>query len=469
MIERDVFDNMSALDYRYWDEKIAFYLSENGATRYKLRVETELVWILYKRGLCSERVAREISLACDKVTTAEVYAEEARIKHDIRALVNCIASRVSDKAKPFIHLSATSFDIIDTANAARYKDFVEMIFVPDLVKLETALIDITRRYADVPQIGRTHGQHAEPITFGFAMSEYVSRLGGSIIEIQARAVELVGKFSGAVGAYNAPLLLFDDPEEFEQEVLGQLGLKPASHSTQIVQPEPLLRLLQEIVTLFGVLANLNDDMRNLQRTEIGEVGESVSEWQVGSSTMPQKRNPIGFENGKSMWKKVMPGIVTVYMDQISEHQRDLTNSASGKTYSEIFAYTAYSVKRLTGIMEKLVIDEENMKRNLAAAQSLMAEPLYIILASLGHPNAHEKIRGLTTWVMQKSEMSLIEEAKQDTELKPYFVRMTERQKEILSGKYQYTGIAAQKARKVADEWAKRFGIEPQENKNLGGD
>jgi adenylosuccinate lyase len=417
-----------------------------------------LVKVLYKRGLCSENVVQEIETACEMITTAEVYAEEGRIKHDIRALVNCIASKVSDEAKPFIHLAATSFDIIDTANAARYRDFFLKVFLPSLIELETALIDITRRYADVPQIGRTHGRHAEPITFGFAMAEYVSRLGGCILEIQERASKLVGQFSGAVGAYNASSLLFDDPEDFEKEVLAELELKPASHSTQIVQPEPLLRLIQEIVTMFGVMANLCDDMRNLHRSEIDEVGEAKSEGQVGSSTMPQKDNPIGWENCKSILKKVLPMIMTVYMDQISDHQRDLTNSASGKGYAEIFAYTAYSVNRLAGIMKKLVVNKKNMKRNLASAQSSVAEPLYIILASLGHPGAHEKIRDLTAWVMQKSELSLIEAAKQDAELKPYFARMTDRQLEILSNLSKYIGIAAQKARKVADEWAVKLDI-----------
>lgn len=452
------FDCISPGDYRYWDKKIAFYLSENGSTKYKLRVEAALVRILYRRGLCSESIAREIASACSIVTTAEIYEEESRIKHDIRALVNCIKDKVSDDAKPFVHLAATSFDIIDTANAMRYKDFVEQVFLPALIKLESALIDITRRYANIEQIGRTHGQHAEPITFGFTMAEYVSRLGGCIVEIQNRVSNLVGQFSGAVGAYNASSLLFDDSEEFEAEVLAELGLEPASHSTQIVQPEPLLRLLFEVIATLGVLANLNDDMRNLQRSEIGEVGEAVSSGQVGSSTMPHKRNPIGLENGKSMWKQVMPRIITVLMDQISEHQRDLTNSASGKTYPEIFAYTFYAAKRLTGIMEKLVVDEENLKRNLGSAQDSIAEPLYIILASLGHPDAHEKIRVLTLEARKKQKSLLIEIAEKDAELKPYFARMTDRQKEIISGKSKYTGIAAQKAKKVANEWALRFGI-----------
>ena len=468
MIKRDIYGNISPGDFRYWIEEAAFFLSENGATRYKLKVEAALARILYRWGLCDIGIAQEIKLACNRVTTEEVYAEEKRIKHDIRALVNCIRAKVSDDAKPFIHLGATSFDIIDTANTARYNDFIGQVFLPALIELETALIDITRRHADTGQIGRTHGKHAEPITFGFAMAEYVSRVGGCTIAIEERASELVGKFSGAVGAYNAPSILFDDPEEFEAEVLAELGLKPASHSTQIVQPEPLLRLLQEIVVLIGVLANLNDDMRHLQRSEIGEVSEAKSKEQVSSSTMPHKDNPIGVENGKSMWKIIMPKIITVYMDQISEHQRDLTNSASGKTYPEIFAYAFYTVKRLTGIMEKLVVNKENLKRNLASARDSIAEPLYIILASLGHPDAHEKIRVLTLEA-RKKQKSLVEIAEKDAELKPYFARMTDKQKNILSGKSKYTGIAEQKANKVADEWADRFGIESRENKKLGGE
>jgi len=460
MIDR--FNCIATIDFRYWDKELVLYLSENAATRYKLQVEMALIKALHRRGLCDIDVTREIQSACDRVTTAKVYAEEERIKHDIRALVNCITEKVSNEAKSFVHLAATSFDIIDTANAARYKDFVLEVFLPSLIELESALISISRRYADVPQIGRTHGRYAEPITFGFAIAEYVSRLGRCILEIQERASKLVGKFSGAVGAYNAPTLLFNNPEEFEREVLAEMGLKPASHSTQIVQPEPLLRLIQEIVTALGVIANLCDDMRNLHRSEIDEVGEAKSKGQVGSSTMPQKDNPIGWENIKSIWKIVMSRMATVYMDQISDHQRDLTNSASGKTYAEIFAYAGYAVKRLTGIMKKLVVNEENMKRNLVSAQEhgSNAEPLYIMLASLGHPDAHERIRVLILEAQEKQK-PLIETAKQDVELKSYFKQMTDRQLGILSDPSKYTGIAAEKARKVADEWVAKLGIESE--------
>src|SRR5262249_45260386 len=146
----------------------------------------------------------------------------------------------------------------------------------------------------------------------------------------------------------------------------------------------------------GILANLSDDMRNLQRTEIAEVGEEFEARQVGSSTMPQKRNPINFENAKSCWKIVAPRIVTLFMDQISEHQRDLTNSASARTYGEVIAYVVATTKRLTRTMGKLTVDRANLEKNLNMQKGMIvAEPLYIILAALGHPDAHEKVRTLT--------------------------------------------------------------------------
>ena len=455
------FDSVSPVDARYWEADFAQYLSEHGFTTYKLRVELALTKALCARGLCSASVVDEVYRACSarsssRVTTAEVYDEEDRIRHDIRALVNLIQSRVSDEAKPFVHMTATSFDVSDTANAARYRDCVVNVVVPRLVALERVLIDLAIREAETKQVGRTHGQHASPITFGFAIAGYVSRLGNSIEALRELADRLPGKFSGAVGAYNASALFFDDPENFETEVLAELDLQPAECSTQIVPPEALIRLLSEVVIAIGVMANLSDDMRHLQRTEIGEVGEEFGQSQVGSSTMPQKRNPINFENGKSTWKIVMPRLITVLMDQLSEHQRDLTNSASGRTYGEMLAYAASMAKRLTRTMSKLAVDHGNLKRNLALQGDLvLAEPLYIILASLGHPDAHEQVRQLTLEV-QKTRRSLGALLLEKEELVPYWERMTERQRQILADPSLYTGIAAKKARTIAERWRDRL-------------
>lgn len=458
MDTHDIFDNISPIDYRYWDEGVAWYLSENGFTRYKLMIEMSLITVLCRRGICSESVVHEVVIACHQVTTAEVYEEEARIHHDIRALVNCICARVSDEAKPYVHMTATSFDIIDSANAARYKDVIREVVIPVLMKLEGVLIDMVLREADTPQVGRTHGQHAVPITFGFALAEYVNRLGGCIVNLKRLIAGLRGKFSGAVGAYNASALFFNDPEEFEKEVLAEAGLLPSAHSTQIAPPEALSRVLFEVTLIAGVLANLSRDMRNLQRTEIGEVGEEFESDQVGSSTMPQKRNPINFENAESSWKIVMPRIITVLMDQVSEHQRDLTNSASGKTYGEIVAYVVAMAKRLERTMRRLVVDGANLERNLNIQKGLiLAEPLYVMLGALGHPDAHEKVRLLTLQAQAECK-SLEEIVAGDSDIQSYLNLMTSHGCDVLSNPALYTGIAAKKARTVAERWKEEFGL-----------
>ncbi len=461
-MDRNIFLNLSPLDHRYYASnqplftELADFFSENAYLRYELKVEAALARVLAKRGLCSQAVAEEINRACSEVVPEEVYLEEEITKHNIRALVNCIQRRVSDEAKPFVHFTATSVDIMDTATAMRFKEATEKVVLPKVLELEGILIDIARREKGALQVGRTHGQHAVPVTFGFAMAEYVSRLGARIELIRENAQNLRGKIAGAVGAYNASSLFFDDPFEFEAEVLWELGLKPSEYSNQIVAPEYLTDYIHAIISAFGVLANLADDIRNLQRTEIGEVGEAFEATQVGSSTMPHKRNPWNFEHVKSMWKEFMPRMITMYSDQISEHQRDLTNSASGRFVPEIVVGFVAAVDRLTRVLKKLVVDQERMERNFDLTKEMViAEPLYILLASLGHPNAHEAVR-LLTLESQKTGKTLRELLVEQTNLFPYWSKLTPNQREVLESPAKYIGRAAQKAEAICDNWEKRL-------------
>ena len=452
MNHKDMFDNIAPVDYRYWDEDVAKYLSDNAYLKYKLQVELALVKALKKRGVAPDSAVKEVEKAVSEITPAEVYAEEDKLKHDIRAMVNVIRSKVSDATKPYVHMTATSYDISDTANAARFRDATTKVLVPALKDLLKTLANLAEKEADTVQVGRTHGQHAVPLTFGYTVAGYVSRLGQSIAALEDLAKGLKGKFSGAVGAYNASSLFFDDPEAFEKDVLAEMGLEPVEHATQVTQHEPMVRLLAETTIVAGIMAQIADDMRHLQRTEIAEVGEEFEKSQVGSSTMPQKRNPINFENVKSMWKLIAPRIVTVFMDQISEHQRDLTNSASGRTYGEMIAYTISMAKRLTRTMSKISVDRANLEANLAMQKGLIAaEPLYILLASLGHPDAHEKVRNLTL-TAQKEGKTLEDVAFADSEMKPYLDKMTAKQKNILKNPASYTGVAAKKAKKIVQSW-----------------
>lgn len=454
-------DLFSPTDFRYSVADLKPFLSEEAFVQYKARVESALAAQLAKEGICSTAIANEIGRACNKVAAAEVYEEEARIKHDIRALANVIRNRVSEAAKPYVHLAATSYDIVDTANAMRLKDAVSKVILPDLLNLENALIEISLMHASTTQIGRTHGQHAEPITFGFFLTNYVSRLGQRILKISKSSEKLCGKFSGAVGVYGPLSLVLTDPERFESELLASLGLPASEVSTQIVQPEPITDLMHYIVSAFGVIANLARDLRHLQRTEISEISEEFSKEQVGSSTMPQKRNPISFENVESMWKKFMPQMVTVYMDQLSEHQRDLTNSLSQRYLPELLVAFDYAVRRLTrtiwdekGKRSRLGVDASMMSQNLkSSSDKISAEPLYILLSLAGHPSAHEAVRKIVQRSISEKK-NFMQAARSDPEISKFIGKMEKSKLKHLENPSLYLGIAPSKSRRVALAWRK---------------
>lgn len=403
MLNRNIFSNLSPLDHRYYlsnrevFEKLSEYLSEEGVIRYCLLAEGALIKSHIDNFLSGEIEKKEaVDAAIASVTPEEVYAEEEVTKHNIRALVNVLQRHLPDDLRQYVHLGATSVDILDTSASLRIRLAVRKVILPLLIEIELLLCKISRENAEEPQTGRTHGQHAVPITVGFTFAEYVARLGKSILEIKDRSADLRGKLSGAVGAYNATSLLVTDPGKLEERYLNYLDLPASEYSNQIVEPEYVLRLLTELNTAFGILANLADDLRHLQRTEIGEVIEFFSSKQVGSSTMPQKRNPWNSEHVKSLWKAFAPRVLTFYMDQISEHQRDLTNSASARFIAEYLAGFSAAAERMKRILSSLHINKGICRKNLQSSEgALLAEAMYILLASSGFPDAHEYVRRKT--------------------------------------------------------------------------
>ena len=177
-------------------EQVSAFLSEEAFVRYLLRVEVALTRALSRRGLCDQSVADEIADAAQRVTPQAVWKEEQVTQHNIRALVNVLQREVSERARPFVHLTATSYDVMDTARALQFQDSAREVVVPALKELAAVWIEIARREAGTIQAGRTHGQHAVPITFGFAMAEHVSRLGERIEALERRAAASSGRCRG---------------------------------------------------------------------------------------------------------------------------------------------------------------------------------------------------------------------------------------------------------------------------------
>jgi len=453
------FDSISPLDFRYYGEPAFFrrvqpYMSETAYIRYLLRFELTLVRMLAKWGICPHDVPGQVEAACRQITPEEVYDEEKRVHHNIRALVNCIRKRIPESSRPYVHLFATSADVMDSATALRFKEFVQDVLLPDLINLEMTLIGLARQNAETKQIGRTHGQHAVPTTFGYAMALFVSRIGSRIEAIDRASRNLRGKFSGAVGAFNALSLYSDDPSLYERELLAALDLQPSDTSTssQIVEPESLTDLVYTITSCFSVLANIADDLRHLIRTEIGEVLDKYEDLEVGSSTMPHKMNPKNFENVKSLWKEFMPRMMTVFMDQVSEHQRDLTNSASARFLPELFTGFAYAIYRLSDALKKITVNLPRIETHLELSKDLVvAEPLYIVLALQGVPDAYDTIMRLSREA-RRTDTKIIDLARREPELSRILEGIPKRQADILNDPGSYVGDAANRTRATCEHW-----------------
>lgn len=468
METRNIFLNISPIDHRYSlsesavFDRLSSHISEQAAIISCARAEIALVKAhLAVRGGLDANLEKRLDAVATEIDPSRVYAEEEKTKHNIRALVNVLKEMVPAEVAPLVHLGSTSVDILDTALSVRVRDCVKEVILPELRELETKLCEIARREAATPEVGRTHGQHAVPITFGFAVAEYVSRLGKSILEIEARADGLAGKLAGAVGAYNATSMIVRDPEDLERRYLSYLGLEPSEHSTQLVEPEYLLRLLLECNVAFGVIANLADDLRNLQRSEVGEVFEYFSSTQVGSSTMPQKRNPWNSEHVKSLWKAFAPRVVTFFMDQISEHQRDLTNSASQRFVADYLAGFTLAVARMKNVVSGLQADREGMAKNLANAGGkvkggVLAEPAYILLAESGISDGHEVIRKITLDA-ETNGITFYEALRKNADA---FARITAQLEKLgvadpagfFANPDRYRGLAAEKAERLAKKY-----------------
>lgn len=451
------YDALDPLDSRYYDPEISQYLSERARIAYQAYVEAALAHTLAEFGVCSSKIAQQIDTASRRVTAEAVYDEEKVTRHDIKAVVNAIKQHLSDEAKPYVHFGATSQDVISTAGVLQIRAAVNKVIVPRLVKLIKTLIALTEKYAETTQIGRTHGQHAVPITFGFTMAEFVSRLGESLQAIQALSVGLKGQFSGAVGAYNALSLFVDDPLKFERQLLAKLDLTAVPYSTQLLPAEYVVRLLDELTITAGIMANLGHDMRHLQRSEIGEVREKFEKGQTGSSTMAHKRNPWNFENVISMNKQIVGQLVNAQLNLSSEHQRDLTDSASVRFYNVTLASVAAMATRLNNVMSKLEVDPDAMQRNLQlSGGAIAAEPFYLLLAKYGHLEAHEMSKALAHQALAKKR-PLVEVIQADSEASAYWQKFSPAERKIITEPERYyTGLSAKKARMIAKAWRRRL-------------
>lgn len=443
------------LDYRYLVKELIPYLSEEAFLNYKLRVEVAHANAMARMGLCSEQAAKEISEKANTkyVTLKEVTKKEQILKHDIRSMIEVLKEKLSDEAKPYVHLGLTSNDVVNSAQTLMIRDATLSIIIPDMITLERIFIKLAKEEKSTIQIGRTHGQHAEPTTFGKEMAVYVDRWGRRIENILHATLQLRGKASGAVGTLASFCVICDEPEKLENLIMEELGLEKALISTQIVQPELLVNYFCQIEIAFATLADFANNMRHLQRSEIAEVFESFEEKQIGSSTMPHKRSPISWENIISQYRAVMPHVITAFMNIESEHQRDLRDSASTRyLIAEVLGAFDYSVRRATKAIREMSIDRETMKRNVTQTKDFcMAEPVYIVLALAGHHDAYNYVR---TLVMKatKEKKKLKDLLANDINFIRALKKLQPKKRKLILNPKKYIGRSEQLVTSVTDHW-----------------
>ncbi len=456
-IKRD-FTNIDPFDGRYLRQTTSKYLSEGSRVAYQAYIEYALVHSLAEYGICSPKVAQEVYKILPQITPQLVAKQELKTRHDLKALVEVMRSKLSEQSRAFVHMGATSNDIVSVAQSLQMKQATKQVVLVNLKALLKTLIKLVDLYAETLQIGRTHGQHALPITFGFALSEYLNRIAESISIIENLLESLEAKFSGAVGTYAAMALIIENPIEFEHRLISKLGLKLSRSSTQIVPPESLTRLFDELMNVAGAIANLAHDMRHLQRTEISEIREKFEQGQTGSSTMAHKRNPISFENVASLYKQVLAQGINYRQNLISEHQRDLSDSASSRFYPILLAAVAEMAFRLNKTMAKIEVDKEAMQKNLYMLQgSIGSEPLYLLLNKYGHPDGHSAAKILAQSAIDNQQSFYEAVAANKDIMENYWPQFSKKEKEIIFNPEQnYTGLAAKKAKLIADNWRQKI-------------
>lgn len=291
---------------------------------------------------------------------------ERTYRHDVIAFIKCVEESVGEELSPYLHYGLTSSDVIDTANALILREALQEIKKKAL-ELKSLLFKKAREFKGLVQVGRTHGIHAEPTTFGLKLLSFYSELLRNIRRLELAEEEIsYGKISGAVGTYSML-----DPR-VEEYVCQSLGLKPEPISTQII-PRDRYAFLSSVLALFGAFCErFALEIRHLQRTEVGEVYEPFYSGQRGSSAMPHKRNPILCERICGL-SRLLRGFLTPSFENIALwHERDISHSSFERfSLPQITSVLFYMIDLLKKVIEGLEVHPERMRENLDLTNGLI--------------------------------------------------------------------------------------------------
>jgi adenylosuccinate lyase len=382
---------------RYGSPEMRRIFDEENRLQKMLEVEAALAWAHSQVGNIPEEDAQKIvtKASTKYVKLKRVKEIENEIQHNVMALVRALAE-VCGPSGEYVHLGATSSDMLDTATALQLKEAVNLI-EKRLNDLESVLLARAEQHKMSIMIGRSHGQHALPTTFGFKSAVWMREISRHIKRIRdCRDRLLVGKMSGAVGTQAG---LGPEALKIQELVMERLGIKAADISTQIVQRDRYAELTCILAIVASTLDNIATEIRELQRPEIAEAFEAFEQKkQVGSSTMPHKRNPMISERICGL-AKILRSLVSPALENIPTwHERDLTQSSCERfVIPEECILIDYMLILMTKVLKGLEIREERMLKNMEITQGrMMSEAVMLALAKkgLGRQKAHELTREL---------------------------------------------------------------------------
>ena len=349
---------------RYTRPEMGRIWSEENRFRAWLTVEVAATETLAEAGMVPKDAAKAIKERAD-FNLQRIHEIEAEVRHDVIAFTTAVAEIVGPPARWF-HYGLTSNDVVDTAQALLIGQ-ASTIIAADLQRVLETLERRAWEFKDTPMVGRTHGVHAEPITFGFKLANWYSETQRNI-ERFARATEdmRVGKFSGAVGtfAHLSP--------DLEEQICARLGLKAAAISSQVIQRDRHAAYLATLAVIASTLDKIATEIRHLQRTEVREAEEFFSEKQKGSSAMPHKRNPVTFEQISGLARVVRSNAQAAFENVALWHERDISHSSVERVIiPDSTTLVDYMLQKTANLIDTMFVYPQRMLANLESTGGLV--------------------------------------------------------------------------------------------------
>lgn len=349
---------------RYTRAAMGRIWAEENRFRAWLKVEIAATETLAEAGIVPKEAAAAIK-AHANFKLERIHEIEAEVRHDVIAFTTAVSEFVGPESRWF-HYGLTSNDVVDTAQSLLLKESSDVIRT-DLQRLSDVLKRRAWEFKDTPMIGRTHGIHAEPITFGLKLANWYSEVQRNIARFEEAAEGMrVGKFSGAVGtfAHLSP--------ELEEKMCARLGLKAAAISSQVIQRDRHAHYLATLAVIACTLDKIATEIRHLQRTEVREAEEFFSEKQKGSSAMPHKRNPVTCEQISGLARVVRSNVQAGFEDVALWHERDISHSSVERVIlPDSATLTDYLLEKTANLLDTMFIYPERMKANLESTGGLV--------------------------------------------------------------------------------------------------